>query len=92
MIDISGIYKQLIEMNEKMTGYNDGLRFSNPVQLLQGFDQLKQPVGPKLIVWLFLGLVFFLSIAYLYALLHSINEKLQVRTRRMKRQVYQNAL
>ena len=92
IVDISGIYRQLIEMNEKMTGYSDGLRFANAVQLLQGFDQLKKPLGPKLTVWLLLGLVFFLSIACVYALIHSINEKLQVQTQKRKKQLYQNAL
>jgi hypothetical protein len=92
MVDISGMYKQLMEMNEKLTGYNDGLRFSNSVQLLQGFDQLKQPAGPKLTVWLILSLVFFLSIAYICSLIHSINEKLQLQTGKKKRWVYQNAL
>jgi hypothetical protein len=91
MVDISGIYKQLIEMNEKLTAYNDGLQFSNAVQLLQGFDQLKQPAGPKLTVWLMLSLVFFLSIAYLCSLIHSINERLHVKTTKKKRWVYQNA-
>ncbi|MBS1574503.1 MAG: hypothetical protein JST09_04295 [Bacteroidetes bacterium] len=92
IVDIAGIYKQLIEMNEKMTIYNDTLRFSNAVQLIQGFDALKKTVGPKLTVWLSLGLVFFLSVAYVYALIHSINEKLQAQTRKGKRKVYQNAL
>lgn len=76
VIDISTINRQLIEMKEKLTGYNDGLHFASAVQLLQGFSQLKQPTGPKLFVWLFLGLVFSLSIAFVYAFINSINQKL----------------
>jgi len=82
VIDISGINRQLIDMNEKLAGYTDGLRFANSVQLLQGFSHLKQPVGPKLFVWLFLGLVFFLSIASLYAFIHSISQKLKNRSKK----------
>jgi len=75
--DITAINTQLLEMNDKLMGYKENLRFANSVQVLQGFSKFKQPVGPKLFVWLFLGLVPFLSLAYLYALIHSINEKLK---------------
>ncbi len=79
IIDITGLSKQLIEMNEKLINYKQDLQFANAVQVLQGFSKFKQPVGPKLFVWLFLGLVSFLSLAYLYALTSSINEKLKMR-------------
>ncbi|MCW3117143.1 MAG: hypothetical protein JWM28_1225 [Chitinophagaceae bacterium] len=79
IIDITGLSKQLIEMNEKLINFKQDLQFANAVQVLQGFSKFKQPVGPKLFVWLFLGLVSFLSLAYLYALISSINEKLKIR-------------
>jgi len=79
IIDITGLSKQLIEMNEKLMNYKQDLQFANALQILQGFSKFKQPAGPKLLVWLFLGLVFFLSIAYLYALMGSTMEKLRMR-------------
>ncbi|MES1218434.1 MAG: hypothetical protein ABUT20_23205 [Bacteroidota bacterium] len=79
IIDITGVSKQLIDMNEKLINYKQDLQFANALEVLQGFSKFKQPTGPKLFVWLFLGLVSFLSIAYLYALISSINEKLKIR-------------
>jgi len=79
IIDITGLSKQLIEMNEKLMNYKQDLQFANALQILQGFSKFKQPAGPKLLVWLFLGLVFFLSIAYIYALTGSTMEKLKMR-------------
>jgi len=79
IIDITGLSKQLIEMNEKLMNYKQDLQFANALQILQGFSKFKQPAGPKLLVWLFLGLVFFLSIAYIYALTGSTMEKLRMR-------------
>ena len=79
IIDITGLSKQLIEMNEKLMNYKQDLQFANALQILQGFSKFKQPAGPKLLVWLFLGLVFFLSIAYVYALTGSTMEKLRMR-------------
>ena len=80
IIDITGLSKQLIEMNEKLMNYKQDLQFANALQILQGFSKFKQPAGPKLLVWLFLGLVFFLSIAYIYALTGSTMEKLRMRS------------
>ena len=82
IIDITGLSKQLIEMNEKLMNYKQDLQFANALQILQGFSKFKQPAGPKLLVWLFLGLVFFLSIAYIYALTGSTMEKLKMRAGR----------
>ena len=82
IIDITGLSKQLIEMNERLLNYKQDLQFANALQILQGFSKFKQPAGPKLLVWLFLGLVFFLSIAYLYAIISSTTEKLRLRAAR----------
>lgn len=78
--DLAGVYGQLTEMNEKLANYKEQLQFSSAIQVLQGFSKIKQPSGPRLFVWLFLGLVFFLSIAYVYALMNSVNEKLKNRS------------
>ena len=78
--NIATINTQLTEMDNKLMGYKEDLRFANAVQVLQGFSKFKQPAGPNLFVWLVLGLVSYLSLAYLYALINSINEKLRIRS------------
>ena len=85
IVDASGISRQWIEMNEKLLSFNEELKFSNAVQVLQGFSKFKRPAGPSLFVWLFLGLAFCLTIAYLYALFSSINQKLKSRSRLLKK-------
>jgi len=78
--DLTSLNQQMTNMSEKLMNYREELQFANAVQVLQGFNRINQPNGPKLYVWLFLGLVFFLSIAYVYALAISINEKLKRRS------------
>ncbi len=79
IVDASTINRQWIEMNEKFISLKEELKFSNAVQVLQGFSQFKKPAGPHLFVWLFLGLISCLSVAYIYALWRSINQKLRNR-------------
>lgn len=81
IIDGSSFNRQLIEMNEKLLNYKQELKFSNAIQVLQNFSEFSKPTGPRLLVWLFLGLVVFLSLAYIYALISSVNEKLRHRSR-----------
>lgn len=78
-VDITGLNKQLIELNEKLLYYKQDLKLANAVQVLQGFSKFNRPAGPKMIVWLGLGLIAFLAIAYVYALYHSITRKLKAR-------------
>jgi hypothetical protein len=80
IVDASNINRQWIEMNEKLLSLKEELKFSNAVQVLQGFSKFKSPAGPNLYVWLFSGLISCLSIAYVFALFHSINQKLKKRT------------
>ncbi len=80
IIDGSNFNRLWIELNEKLLSLKEELNFSNAVQVLQSFSQFRKPAGPNLFVWLFLGLISCLSIAYLYALLRSINQKLKNRT------------
>jgi hypothetical protein len=81
IIDPSAINRQLIEMNEKLLSFKTELKFSNAVQVLQSFSKLKNPVSARLIVWLISGLMVFLFLAYIYALLNSINKRLKNRAR-----------
>ena len=79
IVDASTINRQWIEMNEKFLSLKEELKFSNAVQVLQGFSKFKKPAGPNLFVWLFLGLISCLSVAYIYALCRSTNQKLRNR-------------
>jgi len=80
IIDISGLNRQLIDLNEKLLYYKQDLKFANAVQVLQGFSKFTKPAGPNLYVWLGLGLLSFLAIAYILALGHSINGKLKAKS------------
>jgi hypothetical protein len=66
-------------MNEKLLAFREGLQFSNAVQVLQSFSPFKRPDGPKLVVWLLAGLLLCFSLAWLYALIHSIQSRLKMR-------------
>lgn len=79
MIDISGLNKQLIELNEKLLFYRQDLKLTSAVQVLQGFSKFNRPDGPRLIVWLGLGLIGFLGIAYIIALSRSLKSKIRAR-------------
>jgi hypothetical protein len=81
IIDGSSINRQLVEMNEKLLNYRQELKFANSIQVLQNFSAFSKPTGPRLIVSLFFSLLVFLSIAYIYALIHSVNKKLKERSR-----------
>jgi S-adenosylmethionine:tRNA-ribosyltransferase-isomerase (queuine synthetase) len=80
IVDPSNVNRQWIEMNEKLLSLKEELKFSNAVEVLYGFNKFKNPAGPNLYVWLFLGLISCLSIAYIIALFRSINQKLRNRT------------
>jgi hypothetical protein len=84
IMDAPGVSRQLIDMNEKLLSYREELKFTNAVQVLQSFSKLKKPVGHNLFVSLVLGLASCLFIAYLFALLSSINQKLKTRARYSK--------
>jgi len=86
IIDGSSINRQLIEMNEKLLGFRQELKFAKAIQVLQSFSKFRKPIGPKLVVWVVLGLVIFLSLAYIYALYSSVKEKLKTRSPLRNRQ------
>jgi hypothetical protein len=79
LIDASSVNTQLIEMNEKLMGLEENLKYTNAVQVLQGFTKFSKPDGPKLIPWLIMGLLGFLAIAYVIALFISIRRGLRER-------------
>ena len=81
IVDVQGISQQLIDMNEKHLGYKEELKFMSAVQVVQDFYPPKRPTGNNLIVWLMLGLLSTLSISFVIALIHSINQKLKIYTR-----------
>lgn len=74
------INNQLIDMNEKLLSYKDELKFIAAIQIFQGFSKFDKPTGPHLIPWLIIGLLFFLSLAFLSSFLHSIYGKFKERS------------
>jgi len=79
IVDGSSINRQLIEMNEKLLNFKEGLQFTNAVQVLQGFSKFSKPDGPHLIPWLIIGIFFFMSLAWVYAVISNTNRKLKQR-------------
>ncbi|WP_276501956.1 hypothetical protein [Terrimonas pollutisoli] len=79
IFDGSAISRQLVELNEKLSGFKEELKFTSSVQVLQSFGKSGQLAGPNLFVWLFIGLTSCLSIAFLFSLFSSINQKLMRR-------------
>lgn len=79
IIDISGINKQLIEMNEKLLYYQLDLKFAKAAHVLQGFSRFSDPAGPNKWVTLAVGVITFLVLAYLITLFLSIRAGLKAR-------------
>lgn len=79
IVDASTINRQWIEMNEKHLSLKEDLKFSNGMQVLQDFTEFKNPAGPNLFLWLLLGLISCVAIAFIYTLFRSINQKLKNR-------------
>ncbi|MBL0268309.1 MAG: hypothetical protein IPP99_06525 [Chitinophagaceae bacterium] len=80
IIDGTSINRQLIEMHEKLLGYQESLRFTSAVYVLQGFSQFNKPDNPKLLPWLFIGVFVCMSLAIAFALLSSLLKKLKNRS------------
>jgi hypothetical protein len=81
ILNSAGINRELIDMNEKFLSYKESLKFTNAIQVLQSFSQFKKPSGPKLFVWLFIGLVFCGCLAFVFTLFHSVRTRLKQRAR-----------
>ena len=79
MIDVTGVNRQLIDMNEKLLGYQEELKFSSGVQVVQGFLPFNTPVSISLKVLIVLGLIICLALAYLVTLVIFVNDRLKKR-------------
>ena len=77
MIDVSGLNRQLIDMNEKFLGYQEELKFVNGIYVLQGFNRFDVPVSISLKVMIVLGLILCLAITYIYTLFVYVNERMR---------------
>jgi hypothetical protein len=80
IMDGSSVNRQLIEMNEKLLAFRETLAFTNAVQVLQSFSKFQKPAGPSLLPRLAICILFFLVLAYIYALIRSVNEQLAIRS------------
>jgi hypothetical protein len=79
ILDVTGVNRQLIDMNEKLLSYQEELRFASGVQVLQGFVPLNTPVGISLKVMVVLGLILCLAFAYIFTLFSYVRERLKKR-------------
>lgn len=79
MLDVTGVNRELLDMNEKLLGYREQLQFASGVQVLQGFVPLNTPVSFSLKVLILVGLVLSLSIAYIFTLIVSVRSRLKKR-------------
>jgi len=80
MLDITGVNKEFIELNEKLLSYREELQFnSSGVQVLQSFVPLNTPVSISLKVMILLGILFCLFIAFIFTIAHSVSKRLKKR-------------
>ena len=80
MLDIPGVNKEFIDMNEKLLSYREELQFSSSgIQVLQSFIPLNTPVSISLKVMILLGILFCLFIAFIFTTINSVSERLKKR-------------
>jgi hypothetical protein len=80
MLDIPGVNKEFIDMNEKLLSYREELQFSSSgIQVLQSFVPLNTPVSISLKVMILLGILLCLFIAFIFTTVHSVAERLKKR-------------
>jgi len=77
MIDVSGMNKELIDLNEKLLSYKEELKFVNGVFVIQGFSRFDTPVSISPKVMIIIGLIFFIVIAYIYTLIILVKERMR---------------
>jgi hypothetical protein len=85
IIDGSNISRQLIDLTEKLLFFEEELNFTNGIQVLQGFSKYSKPVSANLIVFIGLGLILTFSIAYIFTLFSSVNQRLKARSSARKK-------
>jgi hypothetical protein len=79
IVDITGLNRQRIDLNEKLLYLQQDLKLASAVQVIQGFSKFNKPAGPNKIVWLGLGLISGLAFAFVFTVIHSIKVKLKAR-------------
>lgn len=79
LVDVSGITGQMISLNEKLVAYQDDLKFSNGIIVIQGFNKFQTATGPSLKVLILLGLILCLAVTYLSTLVSIVIGKLRER-------------
>ena len=79
ILDGSSIYRQGIELREKLANQQEELVFTAAVQVIQPFEAFEQPAGPRKFIWTGAGLVGFLGLACCYAFIDSIRRKWRTR-------------
>jgi hypothetical protein len=77
MIDVSGLNRQIIDMNEKLLGYQEELKFVNGVFVVQDFSRFDVPVSISLKVMIIVGLIFSLAVTFIYVLFAYVNERMK---------------
>lgn len=77
MIDVSGLHRQMIDLNERLLGLREELKFVNGVYVLQGFSRFDKPVSISLKVLIILGLIFCLAITFIYTLFVHVSERMR---------------
>jgi hypothetical protein len=76
LIDAGDINNEIIQLNEKLLKYQEDLKFSNAVEVLQKFNKLSKPILPKKSTLLPLGLFTGLGIGYILYLWIYLKRKL----------------
>lgn len=77
MIDITSINSQIISLNEKLLNYKEELKFSDPIQVIQGFTKFNYPErrgGPLILA---IGILAGFIIGYFVTLIIYVSQKLR---------------
>jgi hypothetical protein len=80
MLNIPSVNREFIDMNEKLLSYYEEVKFnSSGIQVLQSFIPLDTPVSISLKVMILLGVILGLAVAFIYASLNSVKQRLKKR-------------
>lgn len=77
IIDISSVNTQMLSLNEKLVSYENDLKFTEAITVLQKFIKFKKPESPKLIMSVTAGGIAGLLMGYLVAIFIYIKNKLR---------------
>ena len=76
IIDVTGITGQIINLNEKLLGCQEELKFTHAVQALHNFAKFNKPESPKLFKLLILGFIAVFSIGYVIAMYNYMQKRM----------------